>query len=107
MGLFIAPNQTGIMNSLPADQRGAGAGMAATFNSSAQVLSIGIFFTLMILGLSATLPSDLLHGLMAQGVAPSTAARVSRTSPRSVPSSPPSSVTTRWPPSSGPPRSTT
>ena len=68
MGLFIAPNQTGIMNSLPANQRGAGAGMAATFNSSAQVLSIGIFFTLMILGLSATLPSTLFHGLVAQGV---------------------------------------
>ena len=56
MGMFIAPNQTGIMNSLPANQRGAGAGMAGTFNSSAQVLSIGIFFTLMILGLAATLP---------------------------------------------------
>ncbi len=71
MGLFIAPNQTGIMNSLPADQRGAGAGMAATFNSSAQVLSIGIFFTLMILGLAATLPSTLYHGLVAQGVSAS------------------------------------
>ncbi len=81
MGLFIAPNQTGIMNSLPADQRGAGAGMAATFNSSAQVLSIGIFFTLMILGLAATLPSALLHGLTAQGVAPATAARVSHLPP--------------------------
>ena len=30
--MFIAPNQTGIMNSLPANQRGAGAGMAGTFN---------------------------------------------------------------------------
>ena len=57
MGMFIAPNQTGIMNSLPANQRGAGAGMSGTFNSSAQVLSIGIFFTLMILGLAATLPA--------------------------------------------------
>ena len=81
MGLFIAPNQTGIMNSLPANQRGAGAGMAATFNSSAQVLSIGIFFTLMILGLSATLPSTLFHGLVAQGVSPSTATRVSHLPP--------------------------
>ncbi len=70
MGLFIAPNQTGIMNSLPANQRGAGAGMAGTFNSSAQVLSIGIFFTLMILGLAATLPAALFHGLVAQGVEP-------------------------------------
>jgi MFS family permease len=81
MGLFIAPNQTGIMNSLPANQRGAGAGMAATFNSSAQVLSIGIFFTLMILGLAATLPSALLHGLTAQGVSSATAARVSHLPP--------------------------
>jgi hypothetical protein len=81
MGLFIAPNQTGIMNSLPANQRGAGAGMAATFNSSAQVLSIGIFFTLMILGLAATLPSALLHGLTAQGVPAATAARVSHLPP--------------------------
>jgi MFS family permease len=81
MGLFIAPNQTGIMNSLPADQRGAGAGMAATFNSSAQVLSIGIFFTLMILGLAATLPTALLHGLEAQGVSTATAARVSHLPP--------------------------
>jgi MFS family permease len=81
MGLFIAPNQTGIMNSLPADQRGAGAGMAATFNSSAQVLSIGIFFTLMILGLAASLPTALLHGLEAQGVATATATRVSHLPP--------------------------
>jgi MFS family permease len=81
MGLFIAPNQTGIMNSLPANQRGAGAGMAATFNASAQVLSIGIFFTLMILGLAATLPVALLHGLEAHGVPAATANRVSHLPP--------------------------
>jgi hypothetical protein len=81
MGMFIAPNQTGIMNSLPASQRGAGAGMAGTFNSSAQVLSIGIFFTLMILGLASTLPSALFHGLTAQGVSPTVATRVSHLPP--------------------------
>ncbi len=81
MGMFIAPNQAGIMNSLPARQRGAGAGMAGTFNASAQVLSIGIFFTLMILGLAATLPSALYHGLIAQGVGPATALRVSHLPP--------------------------
>ena len=81
MGMFIAPNQTGIMNSLPANQRGAGAGMAGTFNASAQVLSIGIFFTLMILGLAATLPSSLYHGLTAQGVSPAVATRVSHLPP--------------------------
>jgi MFS family permease len=81
MGMFIAPNQTGIMNSLPANQRGAGAGMAGTFNASAQVLSIGIFFSLMILGLAATLPSSLYHGLIAQGVSPSVATKVSHLPP--------------------------
>jgi MFS family permease len=81
MGMFIAPNQTGIMNSLPANQRGAGAGMAGTFNSSAQVLSIGIFFSLMILGLAATLPSSLYHGLVAQGVSPAVATRASHLPP--------------------------
>jgi MFS family permease len=81
MGMFIAPNQTGIMNSLPANQRGAGAGMSGTFNSSAQVLSIGIFFTLMILGLAATLPSTLYHGLVTQGVGHLTAVRVSHLPP--------------------------
>jgi MFS family permease len=81
MGMFIAPNQAGIMNSLPASQRGAGAGMSGTFNASAQVLSIGIFFTLMILGLAATLPSALYHGLIAQGVGPATALRVSHLPP--------------------------
>jgi MFS family permease len=81
MGMFIAPNQTGIMNSLPANQRGAGAGMAGTFNASAQVLSIGIFFTLMILGLAATLPSSLYHGLIAQGVSPAVATKASHLPP--------------------------
>jgi MFS family permease len=81
MGMFIAPNQTGIMNSLPANQRGAGAGMSGTFNSSAQVLSIGVFFTLMILGLAATLPSTLYHGLITQGVSHSVALRVSHLPP--------------------------
>ena len=81
MGMFVAPNQTGIMNSLPADQRGAGAGMAGTFNSSAQVLSIGIFFSLMILGLASTLPGALYHGLVGQGVSPEVATRISHLPP--------------------------
>jgi MFS family permease len=81
MGMFIAPNQTGIMNSLPAKQRGAGAGMSGTFNASAQVLSIGVFFTLMILGLASALPSALSHGLIAQGVSPAVALRVSHLPP--------------------------
>ncbi len=76
-GLFASPNQAGIMNSLPPNQRGAGAGMAATFQNAAQVLSIGIFFTLIIVGLSASLPHSLYSGLVAQGVPAAAATRIS------------------------------
>jgi MFS family permease len=81
MGLFAAPNNAAVMNSLPPAQRGAGAGMLATFQNSASVLSIGVFFTLMIVGLSSGLPSTLDHGLIAHGVAPADAASVSHLPP--------------------------
>ncbi len=81
MGLFSSPNRAGIMNSLPPGQRGAGGGMTATFQNSAQVLSIGIFFTLIILGLSGGLPGSLYHGLLAHGVPAHAAARISHLPP--------------------------
>ncbi len=81
MGVFAAPNRAGIMNSLPPDRRGAGAGVANTFQNSAQVLSIGVFFSLIIVGLSSTLPSRLLHGLTANGVPVATADRISHLPP--------------------------
>jgi MFS family permease len=68
MGLFSAPNAAAIMNSVPARQRGAASGMLATFQNSGFVLSIGVFFSLMIAGLAGTLPKTLTSGLTAQGV---------------------------------------
>jgi hypothetical protein len=73
MGLFNSPNRAGVMNSLPPDQRGAGAGMMTTFQNAAQVLSIGVFFTVITLGLSASLPTHLYSGLVANGVPSATA----------------------------------
>jgi MFS family permease len=84
MGAFASPNRAGVMNSLPAQHRGAGGGMNQTFQNSAQVLSIGIFFTLMIVGLSATLPHSLATGLRSHGVSPAVATRVSHLPPVSV-----------------------
>src|SRR5689334_11120846 len=81
MGLFASPNSAGVMNSLPAAQRGAGAGMLATFMNSASVLSIGVFFTLMIVGLAAGLPHTLQHGLVAHQVPAADAARISHLPP--------------------------
>src|ERR1700733_9925631 len=84
MGLFASPNRAGIMNSLPPERRGVGAGMSATFQNSAMVLSIGIFFTLIILGLAASLPAALSHGLTAQGVPAADAARLAALPPVSI-----------------------
>jgi MFS family permease len=68
MASFGSPNRTGVMNSLPPQHRGAGSGMNTTFQNSAQVVSIGIFFSLIILGLSSSLPEHLYHGLLQHGV---------------------------------------
>ncbi len=84
MGAFASPNRAAIMNSLPARDRGAGGGMNATFQSSAQVLSIGIFFTLMIVGLSSALSVTLTHGLIAHGVPTSVAHRIGSLPPVSI-----------------------
>ena len=79
--LFAAPNTSAVMNSLPANQRGAGAGMLNTFQNSASVLSIGLFFTVIALGLAATLPGSLFGGLVAQGVPAATAQQISHLPP--------------------------
>jgi MFS family permease len=81
MGLFAAPNNAAVMNSLPPAQRGAGAGMLATFQNSASVLSIGVFFSLMIVGLASGLPHAMQTGLAAHGVPAADAARVSHLPP--------------------------
>jgi MFS family permease len=81
MGLFFSPNQAAVMNSLPPEQRGAGAGMLNTFQNSATVLSMGLFFTIVTLGLASRLPSHLYKGLVAAGVAPAAAHTVANEPP--------------------------
>jgi MFS family permease len=84
MGMFASPNRAAVMNSLPRQDRGAGGAMNQTFQNSAQVLSIGIFFTLMIVGLASTLPQTMSEGLQAHGVAPDTAHQVATLPPVSI-----------------------
>jgi MFS family permease len=84
MGMFASPNRAAVMNSLPPEDRGAGGGMNQTFQNSAQVLSIGIFFTLMIIGLASTLPHTLATGLQAHGVGAATAHRIGALPPVSI-----------------------
>jgi MFS family permease len=67
-GMFAAPNTAAIMSSVPPHQRGQASGMRATFQNSGMAISIGVFFSLLISGLHATLPRTLSQGLQGQGV---------------------------------------
>jgi hypothetical protein len=73
-----------MMNSVPADRRGAAGGMIATFQNSAFVLSIGVFFTLMVAGLAGALPASMFGGLTAQGIPAAAAAPISHLPPIGV-----------------------
>ena len=81
LGLFAAPNTSAVMNSLPANQRGAGGGMLNTFQNSASVHSNGFYFTIITLGLASALPHALYGGLTAQGVPTAAARSISHLSP--------------------------
>ena len=80
-GIFTAPNTAAIMSSVPASQRGAASGVRATFFNAGSSLSIGIFFSLMIVGLAATLPDAMSRGLQQQGVSAAVANEVANTPP--------------------------
>ncbi|MEU0884893.1 MFS transporter [Lentzea sp. NPDC005914] len=76
MGMFSSPNRAEVMNSLPATARGSGSGMMTTFQNTAMVLSIGFFFSLIIVGFSQSLPGAMRTGLVEHGVSPAAASQV-------------------------------
>jgi len=80
-GLFASPNVTGVMNSLPADQRGAGSGMLSTLQNSGMALSIGVFFSTLIACLATTMPAALFSGLTQQNVPANVATNVANLPP--------------------------
>ncbi|WP_335976219.1 MULTISPECIES: MFS transporter [Streptomycetaceae] len=80
-GLFAAPNTSIIMASVPAESRGAASGMRATFQNAGMVLSIGVFFSLMVAGLARSLPHTLSTGLTAQHVPAASAHQVANLPP--------------------------
>jgi len=83
-GLFASPNTSAIMSSVPARYRGSASGMRSTFQNSGMSLSIGIFFSLMIAGLAASLPRTLSAGLRTHGVPAAVAAHVASLPPVST-----------------------
>ncbi len=68
MGMFAAPNTAAIMNAVPPQHRGASSGMLATLNNVGTPLSMGIFFSLMIVGMNASVPATMYNGLIQQGI---------------------------------------
>ena len=80
-GMFSAPNTAAIMNSVPAAYRGASSGMRATFTNSSMMFSIAVFFSILVLRLSQSLPATLFHGLARVGIPTAVAAGVSHLPP--------------------------
>ncbi len=58
MGLFAAPNVTAVMNSVPPHDRGTASGMRTTLQNVGQTASMGIFFTVVLVGLTTRLPES-------------------------------------------------
>lgn len=83
MGLFSSPNSAAIMNSIPVNYRGVGSGMRATFMNAGQMMSMGVFFSIVIAGLASRLPQAMMSGLTAQGVPAVAAAQVAGLPPSS------------------------
>ena len=83
-GMFSAPNQTAIMNSVPADQRGGAAGIQAALMNSGMVLSMGLFFSMMIVGLANNLPTSVFGALTANGVNPIEAKAIGALPPAAI-----------------------
>jgi MFS family permease len=83
-GMFGSPNSSAIMGSVPASHRGVASGVRSTFVNSGTAVSIGIFFSLMIAGLSHSLPHHLSSGLQQQGVAADVAHHVAQLPPVST-----------------------
>ena len=80
-GLFASPNTAAIMNSVPVRNRGVASATRATCQMLGQPLSTGIFFSLMIAGLAATVPSAMLSGLTAHQVPTAVATQLSQLPP--------------------------
>ncbi len=82
-GLFASPNTASIMNSVPARHRGAASGMRVTFANTGMPLSMGLFFTILVLGLNGSVPPAMYAGLVQHGVPAATAVQLAHEPPLS------------------------
>lgn len=66
-GMFSSPNSASIMNSVPAEARGVASGMQYTIMNTAFTVSMGIFFTIVIVGISQRFPAEVASSLTSIG----------------------------------------
>ncbi|OAT80767.1 MFS transporter [Desulfotomaculum copahuensis] len=81
MGMFAAPNTTAIMNAVPPEHRGVSSGMRSTIQNSGMLLSMALFFSIVIAGLAHNLPPVLYQGLVSAGIPTAWAAKVAELPP--------------------------
>jgi EmrB/QacA subfamily drug resistance transporter len=62
-GMFASPNAAAIMNSVPPSERGVTSGMMSTLMNSGMVVSMGMFFTIIVVGLTREFPLALASSL--------------------------------------------
>lgn len=84
MGMFAAPNTTAIMNAVPPEDRGVASGMRATFMNTANTISVTLIFTMVTIGLAASLPTTLYRGLTQVGIPSNIAQAVAGLPPTSA-----------------------
>ncbi len=80
-GLFASPNTSSVMSSVPPERRGVSSGMRATFQNSAMLVSIGLFFSIVTAGLASALPKTFYNGLVRYGVPSSVATQIAHLPP--------------------------
>jgi len=66
-GMFGAPNIAAIMNAVPPEERGVASGMRSMLQNSGMVISMGMFFTIVIVSLTRTFPPELATSLTSAG----------------------------------------
>ncbi|MBX5464058.1 MAG: MFS transporter [Clostridia bacterium] len=81
MGLFASPNSSSIMNAVPPEHRGVASGMRATFQNAGQMMSMAVFFTIVIAGLGRQLPAAMAAGLRPLHLAPALAGELEHIPP--------------------------
>jgi EmrB/QacA subfamily drug resistance transporter len=78
-GIFMSPNMASVMNSCPAEHRGAASGLRSTLQNCGQTISQAIFFAIIIISLNTTLPGALATAVASTGCPAQIAAAFSHT----------------------------